>query len=339
MSSSDFFRQVPVLKTSIRRLRPEAYSHTQIKEIKAGLNMYGFCVVKIMETSEAEQLRDEIFNFIQDVAPGADSRTDKDNWIAQSGGVVNMYGIGQSVPMWEIRTHPNMLAVQRGLNGVGPEEPMICSFDGVNIGQAGSEYNDSLTFRPWPHLDQNIKRLDHFETYQGGLCLTNNFGPYEGGFVCYPYALNNKWNSIYPEIKASSKDWLKFPNDKCHTSLRPEEAFVIEMEAGCAVFWDSRLPHCAVRPGPAAKNDRVVAYVCMLPRSRATPRQLNRRRKLFLRRHTTSHHPSRGQIINPSLHNMRKTIKFSPIQHAKKPRPALEKLVSEELYQAILKLV
>src|ERR1700678_3444413 len=132
-----------------------------------------------------------------------------------------MYDIGQSPVMWEIRTHPNMLTLQAGLNGGGTY--LICSFDGVNYGQSGSKYHLRTTFRPWPHLDQNINRLGGFETYQCGVVLNDNFGPNEGGFICYPEAWGVDWKTVYSDAPPGTKDWFKFPVERCHPSLHPSK--------------------------------------------------------------------------------------------------------------------
>jgi len=80
----------------------------------------------------------------------------------------------------------------------------------------------------------------------------------------------------------------------------------VECPAGSLVLWDSRTIHAGKEalPGRARPNDRIVAYVCCTPRSRAPQRIIDKRVKYFEEMRMTSHWPHKCRVFgkNPQTY-------------------------------------
>jgi len=77
----------------------------------------------------------------------------------------------------------------------------------------------------------------------------------------------------------------------------------IKCPKGSLVLWDSRTIHCGIEPLKNRKNPnfRAIIYLCYLPRSLATSKQLEKKIKAFETLRTTSHWPCNIKLnnINP----------------------------------------
>jgi hypothetical protein len=68
---------------------------------------------------------------------------------------------------------------------------------------------------------------------------------------------------------------------------------------GSLVLWDSRTMHAGYESSRSRTNPnfRMVAYVCYVPRSQATPKQLLKKQKAFNEQRTTSHWPQYSKLF------------------------------------------
>lgn len=98
--------------------------------------------------------------------------------------------------------------------------------------------------------------------------------------------------------KATSKDWYLLANQAELDFFVDEKGcrpISIACPAGSLVFWDSRTMHAGQEslPGraPVDATIRMVVYLCYLPRNRATPKDLEKKREYFEKMRMTSHWP------------------------------------------------
>lgn len=94
--------------------------------------------------------------------------------------------------------------------------------------------------------------------------------------------------------------------------------------SGSLVLWDSRTIHAGIQAqkGRSMPNYRLVAYVCMTPKSLASKATLNKRKKAFDELRSTSHLPHKVHLF-PKCPRLYGNI---PPNVAKVEKPVLTKL-------------
>lgn len=98
------------------------------------------------------------------------------------------------------------------------------------------------------------------------------------------------------------------------------------MKAGSLVLWDSRTFH-QNQYGGKCNEERIVQYVCFLPRKDMTEKMQEKRIAYFLDERTTSHWPYPVKVngIQPRNYgNKDLVIKYEELQH-----PNLEDLMDD----------
>jgi len=247
------------------------------------------------------------WDFIEGLGVGIDRNNieswDTPEWPNPFGnGIVSGDGIGQSELLWFARGIPN---VKKIFSKIWNTEELITSFDGMCYHRP-FEYNETWKTKstPWYHLDQNG------HTRPGKICVQGflNFCPaglHDGGLVVVPrsHTIFNQIFKARPNLKRRG-DWINLTNDKelwqneiPHAGLKP---ITVCAEAGDFVLWDSRVIHCGApanmpreipTDGSILPPRRLVAYVCMTPRSRLSPQNHVARISCFQTGQTTSHWP------------------------------------------------
>lgn len=188
------------------------------------------------------------------------------------------YGIikeGHQKHSWYIRTDP---AVQAVFKQLWNTDDLVTGFDGTCW--IPKEYN-SIDIC-WTHTDQAASKKG-LHCIQGFVSLTANtersFVVYEGSHLLHESYMKDRgltggrnWRLIDPE-------YLKNLSRK-----------VVKVDPGDMVLWDSRTFH---QSQYGANEERLVQYVCFLPRNNEgnTPGQQRQRLKYYLSRRTTSHWP------------------------------------------------
>jgi ectoine hydroxylase-related dioxygenase (phytanoyl-CoA dioxygenase family) len=146
------------------------------------------------------------------------------------------------------------------------------------------------------HVDQAPAR-EGFWSYQGLLSLTDSEDG-DGGFVVVPGS--HKRRDLLEEFgcAAHKQNWWKFTD--AQKKRIHEELSVIKVNcAACdMILWDSRCWHAPCRPDKQSPNlIRACMYICMLPTSMFTQKQLDKRAKYAKDLRCTSHHPRDGRIF------------------------------------------
>lgn len=172
------------------------------------------------------------------------------------------------------------------------------------VGQDGCAYippeAKAIAKSVWTHVDQAPSSYDAVED-EASMTLTNE---YENGKKCiqgFVALTENKERTfrIYPKSHVETrkwflragitgtKNWHKLTRDE----LEGKEYIDLHVRAGSVVLWDSRSWHQGTNS--AVGEERLVVYVCMLPRENPlnTAKQAEKRLKYFAEKRITSHWP------------------------------------------------
>lgn len=145
-------------------------------------------------------------------------------------------------------------------------------------------------------MDQNPRKYDRFELYQGIANLAPN-GPDDGGLcVLKGSHLFHKQHFISiggfrPEQDTGEKEngYSFTVEDAAWYKDQGCEEIKITAGEGDLIIWDSRLIHW--NSSPVGKQIRFATYVCYCPRSLASEEDLVRKLGVFKARKSTTHWP------------------------------------------------
>jgi hypothetical protein len=168
---------------------------------------------------------------------------------------------------------------------------LLCSFDRFNVMVRGDEVP------PWLHTDQSGK-LEGQQCIQGYLDV-NGTGPDDAGLVVCERShlahleMLTKWGAL------RDSHWYLLKKSESATARERFVTKKVQCAPGSLVLWDSRTLHENTAHTPHTKGrDRLVFYVCMLPRSvahaageRRYAELLEAKRAAFTGRMATTHWP------------------------------------------------
>ena len=185
---------------------------------------------------------------------------------------VNSENHAHSLLMWEIRTHPRVLAAFSEIWG---STSLITSFDGVGYRSAGQT----------AELEWHVDQTDSAQRCVQGLIALTDSAAQNGG-TQFAIGTHLVHDELVKGAHPQSWQFLAFQKDavvgyrKCQPNLK----------AGDMLLWDSRLVHRVPHPRNF-QTERVVAFVSMTPLSFATTKTLQRRRQAFDEGSSSTHWP------------------------------------------------
>lgn len=203
-------------------------------------------------------------------------------------GIFKHFGIGGSTFLWFTRTQDNVASVYRAAHGLSDNERMITSLDGACYIPREWKNKDAFPSRSFVHTDQ--KPADDSFCVQGYVAYTDN--PSNGRTTIFYRGSHKLFNDYYAEFKdqaAKKKQWNKIDIPFLQ---RPEiewRRLSVTVPAGSMCVWDSKTFH-STKYG-SIHHERLVAYVCMLPKALDTDKMSKKRKKYASIGRTTSHWP------------------------------------------------
>ena len=229
-------------------------------------------------------------------------------------GIIYQYGIGQSELQWFIRTQPKVLHTFASIwnlttsNSQSTNHNLLTSFDGIGIFRPWKYNKYWRTLDGWFHIDQNIVRTPGLDAVQGLVALTDATNKTGSTVVI---GKSHLYSSSYLKdtVGAQDGDFVVIDEDaldglfKEPYNLRP---LMIALEAGDLLLWESRLIHQNA-PSVLFEDDddnmicdvdllRVVSYVCMTPKGKASEWILRKRIKGYESGYTSNHNPHKINI-------------------------------------------
>lgn len=185
-------------------------------------------------------------------------------------GVIKHYQVGHTAFAWWCRTRPAILATFSEIWGT---TDLIVSFDGACYFPKGLTRRNTN----WLHVDQAPKN-PNFDCVQGFVAFTEN---QKACLTLIPGSHLLFWDYMKSNNLYHSTPWQKIHYDFSKTILVPTKP-------GDLVLWDSRVFH----QNSYGSEERLVQYLCYLPRYRATKKDLEKRQKYYQEKRTTSHWPA-----------------------------------------------
>ena len=243
--------------------------------IKQSLQEKGYVIIPDVLT-ETERIHSvELFNQWKDKITNLESTHNK----IDPHGIFKFHEVGHQEWSWLIRTTPKIVKIFKDLWECND---LAVSFDGTCWIPKNCCKQDNI----WTHTDQapNSKGLS---CYQGFVSLTSNkertLRVYEGSHLLHSDYFDER------NIK-SSKNWQLIDKEYLKTIDKYKRHLVVP--AGALVLWDSRVFH-QNRYGKPNSEERIVQYVCYLPKQNVkyTQSQQDKKQRYFNERRTTSHWP------------------------------------------------
>ena len=221
---------------------------------------------------------------------------------------------------WFIRTRPKLLRTFAALWNTEPTW-LITSFDGIGVFRPWSHNPRWETFDGWYYIDQNIVAEPGLDCVQGLVALTPQ-NKLTGGTVVVPQSHLLTPTSLSHQMSAEDSAFQVVRQEQMNELLRDPNALrplLVSMARGDLLLWDSRLVHCSspslallamdeqhaqcrveeACPETSHREDellRVVSYVCMTPRDKASPEVLSARVSAFENGQTSNHNPHHPSI-------------------------------------------
>ena len=261
-----------------------------IDRIRADLARDGYGMIRVLTDEEIETGK-ALMTEWQASIPGLEAYHAK--WDPHM--IYKRHRAGHSKFAWYTRLRPAVREVFGRLWGVEePQNDMIVSFDGSCYMGKDLAKKDNL----WTHSDQAPKDKGLI-CYQGFVSYTDNRE--RTLVVCQGSHQDHErvFGERAADPKQRSKAWQLVPTELVLQYEEEKRRKALHVPAGYLVLWDSRTFH-QNRYGAPGSEERLVQYVCMLPRSTPsnTAAQVKKRRMYFEQQRTTSHWPTPVRV-NP----------------------------------------
>lgn len=235
----------------------------------------GYTIIyDVLNSSEIEALKQKVYRWQKSIPNYEKMHKDIDPH-----GIHKFHNAGHTDFAWELRTHPAILNI---FSELWKTKNLIVSYDGSCYMSEKSSKKDG---KCWTHTDQ-AQSKPNLECYQSFISLTNNKSRtlvvYESSHTLHKRYFDDR------KIK-SSKDWYKIDPEYLKEISHLKRT--LEVPAGALVIWDSRTFH--QNQYGTEKEERIVQYLCYLPRNHKKNTEANQRKRLkyFNEKRTTSHWP------------------------------------------------
>lgn len=281
--------------------------YCELENVRDKLARDGVAVIRgVLTPDEITQARDLKWKMMHELSNGKMTSTNPQSWgflyelHPLHSMLIQHWGVSQSELAWHIRQAPGVAPVFSKIWDDTPPEDLITSFDGLSIHlppeiTKRGWYHGSI----WLHTDQAPGR-PNLECIQG---LVNLYDVRAGDATLKVLKGSHNYIAEYATIFNRTQDmddWNRMNSTEIEWFRQrgcTEENILAN--AGDLVLWDSRVCHQGMeplhcRPQP---NTRCVVYVCMLPRSTATPRILQKRIDAYVTNRATTHWPNKAKLF------------------------------------------
>lgn len=298
---------------------------TTSKNLKRTLEEYGVAIIpSVISKKEAETMLSEVWDYFEHISQGWETPIKRDEdgtWrefhtlLPLHGMLVQHWQVGHAQASWNLRQNPKVVQIFADLWKVKPEE-LLVSFDGMSLSPPPETTNRGWHRGTRYHTDQSPTRSG-FECVQSWItALDVNKGDATLGFLEKSHSLHGDFAKHFNVTEKG--DWYKLKEEETQYYLDNgcKERRML-CKAGDQVFWDSRTIHCGVEPlkGRETPNTRSVIYLCYLPRSLFTKKEIEKRQKIFEELRTTTH---KGKMFNKNPRKYPNTV-LPTITHLNKP--------------------
>lgn len=290
---------------------------TTPEQLKETLEEYGVAIIpSVLDENECAEMADGMWNTLETWTQNWDMQIRRDNPVSwkqirdlfpKHSMLIQQYGLGHAQFIWNLRQNPKCAGIFAKLWNCTPED-LLVSFDAASFHMPPEVTNIGWHRKTWFHSDQSYLRND-FECIQSWVTA---FDVDENDATLAVYEKSHKYHKDFAKrfnIK-DKKNWFRLETEEQVAFYKENgcQERYIKCPKGSMVFWDSRTIHCGVEPrkGRAKSNFRCVAYLCYMPRSLATEKQLEKKRKAFEEQRMTTHWPCDVKLFPkmPRTYNM-----------------------------------
>jgi hypothetical protein len=251
-----------------------------------------------MDAEHLKTLERDGFCVVQGVLPGADMSKLVD--IAHRDDAKHLV-MPHSEPMWHVRN-----SVRGIFEYIYQTSDLITSFDGMTF-----KYPGTSGLVLGYHIDQE---QNDSHCYQSLVALTNSDA--STGSVSFLVASHKhhadtlqRYHRDVDSMQPSNWQFLKLTEDD--PLVRRCDHYTPSLKPGDMVLWDSRTVHCVV-PATDSLTSRLVAYVCMVPRSFACEKTLRRRKDAFRRGASSTNWPHMFVLRGEKNFSVRRKLSKAP---------------------------
>lgn len=235
-------------------------------------------------------------------------------------GIFKYYNPGHQRFAWLLRTNPK---IQNIFKKIWNTDELVTSFDGCCYYPKKYDKEDVY----WVHSDQSCLKKG-LRCIQSFVSLTKNK---EKTFLVYEYShkLHEEYGEIYQINNIS--DWN--PIHEEYINAISDSARILHVEPGSMVLWDSRTFHQNTCGSPESREDRLVQYLCFLPKNvpENNSKEQEKRQYYFEKQITTNHYPYPMAAVpkQPYNYNLNNLDNQIIINYDILPKPFLEDLMPE----------
>jgi len=283
--------------------------HCTTATLEQTVAQYGVAILpSVLSPAECEELRSLMWDFVEGISQTWErplSRHDESTWgqvkklLLSHGMLCQWYGVGHCQAAWTVRQNPNVVAPFAAYYKCDRPEDLLTSFDGMSFGLPPEVTKRGWFRGTWLHTDQSYTRNEH-ECLQAWV-TAEDVEPGDGTLAFYEgsHLLHAEFAQRFGVTEKGDWYQLKEAEQVAFYRTRCGEVKRIVCPRGSMVFWDSRTIHCGSEPMRGRPNPklRAVVYACYQPRACASQRAIEKKRKAFEERRTTSHWPARPKLF------------------------------------------
>ncbi len=270
--------------------------YTTIDNVNNYLDEHGVAVMpNVLTNDECVLYRNQIWDELSHVTQNRFDVNDTETWkefynlYPMHSMLLQHFSLGHMQPIWDIRQNNKVCEVFEKIWDT-PKEDLLVSFDGLSIHLPPEQTNRGWYRNEWFHTDQSSQKI-------GKYCIQGMVTLYDVNENDASLAVLEKSHNYHEEFfdykdKDSNGDWYRLEEGEKEYFL--EKGCVqkaVKASAGSLILWDSRTFHQGKEPNKNRENEnfRMVTYVCMMPREKAKPSTLVRKRKAFDDLRITNH--------------------------------------------------
>lgn len=316
---------------SLKMIYTDKYSCT-IENVSDTIDKYGVAVIEnVISKEECVSLREQAWKEINDLTSCLEEPIDVNDpytWntlydlFPIHSMLVQYFGVGHMQWIWNIRQNPNVVNVFSKLWNVD-KEMLLTSFDGFSVHFPPEKTKRGWYRNNWVHTDQSSFKKGR-QCIQG---FVNLYDVNEGDATLCILEKSHKFHeSFFIDNEIEEKnDWYKIEKEHYeYFANKGCERMGIKSKEGSIVLWDSRTFHQGIEPSKnrSKENFRLISYVCMMPRSFASAKDLEKKKKIFNELRMTTHWPHKPKMFPKNPRTYGKSL---PLIYPVKP-PTLNEL-------------
>jgi len=290
---------------------------TSMKNLRETILEYGVAIIpSVLNDVECESIVNGLWDYFEHITkewPVPINRESRNTWreiyklLPLHSMLFQHFNSGHAQISWDIRQNLKIIEIFAHFWDVSPDE-LLVSFDGFSF-NIPPEFTNRGWNRgnTWFHTDQSYSKKEFrcVQSWVTGLDVN------EGDATLSFMEKSNIYHKEFREWKESKgetidkKDWYKLNRDEEEFYLAKGCTYQkIVCPKGSLVLWDSRTIHCGseVMRGRETPNFRAIIYLCYLPRSLFSKKDIKKRIEAYLKLRATNHWGTKLFAENPRIY-------------------------------------